>query len=85
MHMAKRYWLEPAGAVITALGGCAKTAEILGMNRITVWRWTQPKRRGGTDGLIPRHEIQERILDWSRQNGDPVTAEMFFVPVSKAA
>ena len=85
MHMAKRYWMQPAGAVIDALGGCKRTADIVGRSREQVWRWTQPRRRGGTDGLIPSQKIQQRILDWSRENGNPVTPEMFFLPVDQAA
>lgn len=37
------------------LGGTPKVAEMCGVNRTQVWRWTAPKNKsGGLGGRIPR-------------------------------
>ena len=51
--------LKNSGAhyVIQKFGGRASTARLLDVDPITVWRWTIPKERGGTDGYIPTKTI----------------------------
>lgn len=44
----------PAGLVTELLGGTAKVAKICGIGRTQVWRWTQPKAKGGQGGRVPR-------------------------------
>jgi hypothetical protein len=43
----------PAGKVLKAAGGYPKLAEMLGLRKPWVWRWAQPKEKGGLDGRIP--------------------------------
>jgi hypothetical protein len=42
-----------ASNVIAKCGGAVRTAEIVGVKPPTVYRWTYPKERGGTGGLVP--------------------------------
>jgi hypothetical protein len=43
----------PAEIVIERFGGPEKVAAALGLSRSRVYRWTRPRTRGGSDGLIP--------------------------------
>jgi hypothetical protein len=48
--------------------------EVTGASRTRVYRWTQPKDRGGTDGVIPMpHAI--KLLSFARENGIDVTGD----------
>lgn len=49
--------MEPAKTIITALGGARAVSELLGIHRSAVWKWSQPKEKGGTGGVIPIHHI----------------------------
>ena len=43
--------------IISKLGGYDIVAHIVGIDRSNVHRWTYPKHKGGTGGLIPtRHQ-----------------------------
>jgi amino-acid N-acetyltransferase len=60
----------PADFVIEAFGGHIPTAEALGLDLATIYRWTYPKKRKGSNGSIPsRHQptiiraAQERGID----------------------
>ena len=61
--------------MIVALGGTGVVSRITAVDRTQVWRWTQPREKGGTDGLIPP-EHQAALLCFAEENGKPVTAEM---------
>lgn len=75
--MTHRISLDPARSIIAAVGGPKVVAEVTGVNRTQIWRWTQPTERKGTGGLIPSaHQV--KLLQWARANGKPLTAEMFF-------
>jgi hypothetical protein len=81
--MANRNWLDPAGSVIAALGGTGVVSRITGVDRTQVWRWTQPREKGGTDGLIPP-DHQSALLTYAEENDKPVTAEMIIRGASSA-
>lgn len=51
--------MTQARKIIDALGGAQKTAELLGYTPATVYRWTYPKSRGGTDGLLPSAAVRK--------------------------
>lgn len=45
--------LTPAEIVLRRFGGPRAVAAIVGLSASRVYRWTRPRERGGTDGLIP--------------------------------
>ena len=65
--------LSPAERVIQAFGGNTETAQALGCNRSTIFRWTQPEEKGGTGGRVPstRHST---ILSKARELGLSLSA-----------
>lgn len=65
--------LSPAERVIQAFGGNTETAQALGCNRSTIFRWTQPEEKGGTGGRVPSTR-QSDILAKARELGLPLTA-----------
>ena len=69
--------LEPAYTVITICGGFAATAAMAGRSEVRVRRWTYPKAKGGTGGLIPA-ESQHQLLDEARRQGKDLRPEHFF-------
>jgi hypothetical protein len=70
---------NPAAQVIEKCGGPQVVAEILGVDVSRVHRWTYPKERGGSDGIIPtRH--QQRLLDEARSRGIELEPADFFEP-----
>ena len=57
--------ISPAERTIAKFRSAQKVAEIAGVNVSNVHRWTYPKDRGGTGGLVPgRHH--RRLLDAGR-------------------
>jgi len=70
-------YLDPAYTVIRALGGFEAVAKITSKHISRVYRWTYPKARGGTGGLIPQPEAA-KLLAHAKTHRLPVTAESFF-------
>jgi hypothetical protein len=66
--------LEPANTIIARFGGPDKVREVTGASRTRVYRWTQPKERGGTDGIIPMSHAA-KLLNFARENGIDVTGD----------
>lgn len=54
--------MNPAQAIIDKFGGVPKVAKICGVDDSRVYRWTYPKKRGGTGGTVPQKHIQPLIL-----------------------
>lgn len=75
---------KPAEIVIRKMGGFDAVADICGVDRTRVFRWTYPKVRGGTDGRIPTQH-QQTLLDFARSNGLDLTPDDFFDPVEERA
>ena len=49
----------------------------LDLKRIQIYKWTYPKYRGGTDGLIPsRH--QKKIIECAKRRGVAMPPNDFF-------
>lgn len=69
--------MNVAQKIIKKCGGPAKVAEMVGVHVSRVHRWTYPKQRGGTDGLIPTQQ-QQALLDAARERGIDLTPEDFF-------
>jgi len=62
-----------AAKVIAKFGGEAMLAQLLGVSRITVYRWQYAKPYG-TDGLIPS-SATERMIALARVEGVLITAQ----------
>lgn len=63
--------------VIEKCGGHQKVAAALGVDVSRVHRWTYPRERGGTGGVVPsRH--QQRLLDWAKGQGIELSPGDFF-------
>lgn len=73
--------MEPANSIINLCGGFSAVAEMIDRTEIQVRRWTYPKARGGTDGLIPS-DRQRPLLEAARAKGIPLTADHFFSEAS---
>lgn len=69
--------MEPAKTIIELCGGFAVVAKITGRDETRVRRWTYPKSKGGSGGLIPA-ECQQLLMDEARRRGLPLAPEHFF-------
>lgn len=58
----------PASSIIERLGGVEAVAKITGKHVSRIYRWTYPREKGGTGGLIPQKEIPALITYARRQN-----------------
>lgn len=68
--------LEPAASIIDRFGGPEAVQAITGADRTRVYRWTQPKGKGGTDGLIPFKHVPALIAA-GRERGVQLSADDF--------
>ena len=67
----------PADKIIGLLGGKKAVSYICRTCLSSVYRWTYPKKRGGTGGYIPsRYHV--RLLIYARSKGIPLEAADFF-------
>jgi len=66
-----------ADKIFTKLGGPAVAAGATGVAVQTAYRWSYPKERGGTGGVIPAkyHQI---LLDFSSKSDLPLKHSDFF-------
>lgn len=69
--------MNPARRVIEKCGGVDAVMRICGRSRSRVLRWTYPKERGGTGGLIPA-EMQQVLLKGARNEGRDLRPDDFF-------
>lgn len=60
--------MEPAASIIGALGGPAAVAEYLKTADNTPYRWTYPRDKGGTGGVIP-HWHHDDLLRMAADKG----------------
>jgi hypothetical protein len=70
--------------VIEKCGGPKVVSEWLGLDLSNIYRFTYPRSRGGTDGIIPAHH-QPVLLAKARENGIDLTPNDFFPASSEAA
>lgn len=63
--------------IIDKCGGPRATAELAEVDVSRVHRWTYPKERGGTGGIIPAKR-QALILRKAREQGIDLTPNDFF-------
>ena len=50
-----------AGRIIEKFGGHKRLAAVLGVHRATIYRWTWPREKGGTGGVIPTKMVSQII------------------------
>lgn len=74
----KTHMAEPAASVIKMCGGLVAVAEMLGVHRTSVGRWTGPAGRHGTGGMIPSWH-QGPLLSAARKRGIDLRPEHFFL------
>lgn len=63
--------------VIEKFGDKATVANILGLSVTQIYRFTYPKKKGGTGGLIPA-EHQQTLLNEARARGIKLFPSDFF-------
>lgn len=51
-----------AEKIITKFGNARRLAQLIGVHPVNVYRWTYPRARGGTDGLIPTASLAKVLL-----------------------
>ena len=73
--------LEPAATIIDRFGGPDVVVEITGADRTRVYRWTQPKERHGTGGLIPQSHIT-KLLAAAKERGIRLDGNDFLPPAT---
>ena len=69
--------LPQAGRIIEKFGGHKRLAAILEIHRATVYRWTWPRERGGTGGVIPTKMV-DRVIRAARVEGIFLSASDLF-------
>lgn len=72
-----RFMSTVAEVIIKKCGGVPSLAKIAGVDVTRVYRWTYPKRRGGTGGTIPTKH-QNNILKRARNKGIDLNPSDFF-------
>lgn len=69
--------MTPAERIIAKFGGVKRLSKLTGLSENSIYKWTYPKDRGGTGGLIPS-ERQASVLQAARENAIEVQPEDFF-------
>jgi hypothetical protein len=72
-----RHMLNPAHSIVARCGGIQTVADWLRLNRTSVLRWTHPRDRGGTGGLIPSKH-QAKLMRAAGSHGVTLRPEDFF-------
>jgi hypothetical protein len=66
-----------AQRVINKCGGIRNTAYIIGISVQSVYKWTIPRSKGGTNGLVPQKR-QIELMVAAKNHGIQLTHEDFF-------
>lgn len=76
--------LNPAASIIEKFGGVEAVMNITQASRTRVYRWTQPRENGGTDGIIPTPHARKLLAHAEVDRRIKVTAKDFFASTSLA-
>jgi hypothetical protein len=68
--------MEPASTIIKAFGGPGAVSAAAGVHRTRVWKWTQPREKGGTGGVIPHWHVR-KLLEHASAKGIAITPADF--------
>lgn len=63
--------------IISKCGGPTIVAKMVGIDLSQVYRWTYPRNRGGTNGLIPAQH-QQTLLREAHRHGIDLSPDDFF-------
>lgn len=74
--------MEPASSLIKRFG-VDKISKWAGVSRVSCYRWTYPKEKGGTGGQIPQRHWTT-IIEGAKADGHAVT-HSDFLPRLEAA
>lgn len=69
--------LPIAARIIEKCGGVAATAKLAERTEVSVYRWTWPKEKGGTGGLVPT-EAQQKIMAAAQRGEVQLSPADFF-------
>lgn len=69
--------MNQAQAIVEKFGSVKKLADAIGVGVPAVYKWTYPKERNGTGGLIPADK-QLDILEAAKRLNIELKAEDFF-------
>jgi hypothetical protein len=73
-----------AEKIIRKCGGHAQVAAWLGLSLTQIYRWTYPREKGGTGGLVPACR-QAELLAKARQVGIDLRPDDFFTVAARPA
>lgn len=76
--------LEPASTVIAKIGGVDVAAKVTGKHVSRIYRWTYPREKGGTGGVIP-HDDATKLLKHASEHKLELTAADFFMVESSTS
>jgi hypothetical protein len=76
--------MEPASTIIRELGGIGPVSTAAGVHRTRVYKWMQPREKGGTGGVIPYWHVQ-KLLEHARAEGIAIKPEHFLPSFSPSA
>jgi hypothetical protein len=71
--------MEPAQTIIAKLGGPGIVAGVVKVHRTRVSNWKRPRKRGGTNGVIPQRHHRS-LLDYAAERSIELHAEDFLAP-----
>ena len=63
-----------AEKIIAKFGNARRLAKLIGVHPVNVYRWSYPRTRGGTDGLIPTASLA-KVLYAARSDGILLTMD----------
>jgi hypothetical protein len=66
--------VSQAQAIIRKFGGVPALAKATELSLNSVYKWTYPKERGGTGGLIPTDKLPV-VLDAAKARGIEITVD----------
>lgn len=75
--------LEPASTVLTKIGGVEVAAQVTGKHPSRIYRWTYPRAKGGTGGVVP-HDDATKLLKHAQANGIALVPSDFFMVEAKS-
>lgn len=75
--------LEPARSVLAKIGGVEVAAKITGKHVSRIYRWTYPREKGGTGGVVP-HDDATKLLEYARANSLDLQPADFFATASES-